>query len=197
MSEQPKKVSRRELFEKVWQTTLKRTSAELGISYVKLVRLCESLNVPRPPNGHWQRLKLGLPVELASLPEPDPHTPEEAIVKPGGSRKATAGRRAAEPEAKETVVETAQPAKSPNEATEALPQPEPTPKSAQPELPPVASAIMNHIRQKACVDFWADSLDWDLAEWQLADLLGLPEGHRRQVKSIIAEVAATKKSYDS
>ncbi|HTR43446.1 MAG TPA: hypothetical protein VMH87_17675 [Pseudomonadales bacterium] len=69
MSNQPTRISRQELYERVWKTTLTQVARELGVTYTELVRTCETLEVPRPPGGYWQRLKLNSPVDIISLPE--------------------------------------------------------------------------------------------------------------------------------
>ncbi len=60
-------ITRQELYEKIWKGPLKQVAEELGTNYVELVRACESLNAPRPPQSHCQRLKRGLPIE--SVPQ--------------------------------------------------------------------------------------------------------------------------------
>jgi hypothetical protein len=60
MSEQAKRISRQELYEKIWMAPLRQVAEEFGTTYVELARVCDELNVPKPTPGHWQRLKLGL-----------------------------------------------------------------------------------------------------------------------------------------
>ena len=82
MSDQAKKISRHELYERVWKATLKKVAEELGTTYAELSRVCDELNVPKPAHGHWQRLQLDLPVEVFPLPEPTPGMALEGLLKP-------------------------------------------------------------------------------------------------------------------
>ena len=75
-----KAITRQELYEKIWKNPLKQVAEELGTNYIELVQASEQLKVPRPSQGHWQRLKLGLPIESIPLQEPDPDTPNEAVL---------------------------------------------------------------------------------------------------------------------
>ena len=87
MSEQAKRISRQELYEKIWIAPLKKVAEELGSNCAELARVCDELNVPKPVPGHWQRLKLGRPIEVFSLPEPTPGMAVEGMLKPKGSPK--------------------------------------------------------------------------------------------------------------
>jgi hypothetical protein len=87
MSEQSKRISRQELYEKIWIAPLKKVAEELETTYTELARVCDELNIPKPAHGHWQRLKLGLPIEVFSLPEPTPGMAVEGMLKPKGSPK--------------------------------------------------------------------------------------------------------------
>jgi len=49
------KITREELFEKVWAQATMKVAKELGISDVGLAKICKKLNVPRPPQGYWAR----------------------------------------------------------------------------------------------------------------------------------------------
>src|SRR3569833_1115717 len=75
-------VTRQELYEKVWQMSLKQLATEWGTTYVLLVAACEVMNVPRPPGGHWVRLSLGLAVEKFQLPEAGLCTQTEVKLEP-------------------------------------------------------------------------------------------------------------------
>ena len=103
----PIRVTRQELYEKVWQMSLKRLADEWGTSYVQLVGACEAINVPRPPGGHWVRLSSGLPVEKFQLPEAGPGNPTEVTLEAKLSRAQRAARSAEKWEA--TAAEAAGP----------------------------------------------------------------------------------------
>src|SRR6185437_15110567 len=87
MSDKAKIIRRQELHEKVWATTLKKVAEDLGITSPEVSRLCETLNVPRPPQGHWQRIKLGLPVEIIPLPDAGAGAVLEAAIEPKKPRQ--------------------------------------------------------------------------------------------------------------
>jgi hypothetical protein len=90
----PVTVTRQELYEKVWQMSLKRLAEEWGTSYLQLVAACELMNVPRPPSGHWVRLSLGHVVGQIPLPEAGPDTPVEVTLEPMLSRAERAAKAA-------------------------------------------------------------------------------------------------------
>lgn len=98
-------VTRQELYEKVWQTSLKRLANEWGTSYVRLVAACEVMNVPRPPGGHWVRLSMGLPVEKCHLLEAGPGTQTEVTLEPQLSRAERTAKSAEERQAEATAAE--------------------------------------------------------------------------------------------
>lgn len=97
-------VTRQELYEKVWQMSLKQLANEWGTGYVQLVAACEVMNVPRPPGGHWVRLSLGLPVEKFQLPEAGPGTPTEFTLEPTLSRAQRAARSTEERQREATAA---------------------------------------------------------------------------------------------
>ena len=102
-------VTRQELYEKVWQMSLKRLADEWGTSYVQLVAACEVMSVPRPPGGHWVRLSMGLPVEKCHLPEAGPGTPTEVTLEPKLSRAQRAAKFAEKRQAEATAAEVSGP----------------------------------------------------------------------------------------
>jgi hypothetical protein len=63
------KLTRDELYERVWQKPIREVAAELGISDVGLAKACRKSNIPLPHQGHWlkkpgparDRLKVLLP----------------------------------------------------------------------------------------------------------------------------------------
>lgn len=63
------KLTREELYERVWQKPIREVAAELGISDVGLAKACRKSNIPLPHQGHWlkkpeparDRLKVLLP----------------------------------------------------------------------------------------------------------------------------------------
>lgn len=61
-------VTREELYRLIWAMPMTKASAQLGISYGKLVQICSALSVPRPAQGHWTRLELGKADPVPPLP---------------------------------------------------------------------------------------------------------------------------------
>jgi hypothetical protein len=75
MSDSPQKISRQELYEKIWATPIVKLGKELGYSYLEMVQLCEKLNIPRPDGGYWYRQQHGGSEERVALPTAHPNTP--------------------------------------------------------------------------------------------------------------------------
>ncbi len=51
--------SREELFALVWEKPTRQVAKELGVSDVAIGKLCERLQVPKPPRGYWARVHSG------------------------------------------------------------------------------------------------------------------------------------------
>ncbi|WP_027891138.1 hypothetical protein [Calidithermus chliarophilus] len=64
------KLTRQELYEKVWSTPARKLQKELGVSDVMIGKLCKKHGVPKPPPGYWARLRAGLAPRRAPLPKP-------------------------------------------------------------------------------------------------------------------------------
>jgi hypothetical protein len=75
MSDSPQKISRQELYEKIWATPIVKLGKELGYSYLEMVQLCEKLNIPRPDGGYWYRRQHGGSEKRVALPTAHPNTP--------------------------------------------------------------------------------------------------------------------------
>jgi len=52
-------LSREELFALVWERPTSEIAKKLGISDVAVGKLCEKLQVPKPPQGDWARVEAG------------------------------------------------------------------------------------------------------------------------------------------
>lgn len=61
-------LTRQELYDMVWNESLTAISKRLNIPYPHLRKVCEAMNVPVPPNGHWSKLRFGKAVEIIELP---------------------------------------------------------------------------------------------------------------------------------
>ena len=53
----------------VWQESLTAISKRLNIPYSHLRKICQEMQVPVPPNGHWSKLQFGKSVEIMELPQ--------------------------------------------------------------------------------------------------------------------------------
>jgi len=63
------KLTRKELYEKVWSKPMVQLAKEFNISDVGLSKICKRFNIPRPGLGHWAKLEHGKPVHKKKLPE--------------------------------------------------------------------------------------------------------------------------------
>jgi len=64
------KVSRQELYEKVWSKPLTQLAKEYKISDVGLRKKCIKNDIPLPKAGHWSKVQHGKKVKRVSLPNP-------------------------------------------------------------------------------------------------------------------------------
>ncbi len=62
-------LTRQELYDQVWQESLTSISKRLNIPYSHLRKICQEMQVPVPPNGHWSKLQYGKEVEIIELPK--------------------------------------------------------------------------------------------------------------------------------
>lgn len=62
------RVTREELYDRVWSTPMSQLAAEFGISDVGLAKICKRLNVPVPHRGYWARIKTGIKIPRPPLP---------------------------------------------------------------------------------------------------------------------------------
>jgi hypothetical protein len=78
MSDQNSKLSREQLYERVWATPLLRMAEEFGISSVALAKRCRKQNIPTPPRGYWAKLEAGKRVAKPPLPPEEQPVPAES-----------------------------------------------------------------------------------------------------------------------
>jgi len=64
----PIRLSREELYERVWSKAVDTVAKECGLSGPGLKKICKRLSVPVPPRGYWAKLKAGKSVRRATLP---------------------------------------------------------------------------------------------------------------------------------
>jgi hypothetical protein len=65
------RLTRAELYEKVWATPMRTLGQEFGISDVGLAKVCRKHNIPVPPVGYWRRKETGYKVTQPPLPAED------------------------------------------------------------------------------------------------------------------------------
>jgi hypothetical protein len=61
--------TRKELYDLVWKEPLSRLAKKYKISDNGLRKICKRMNIPLPPNGHWQKVQYGYKVTPIKLPE--------------------------------------------------------------------------------------------------------------------------------
>ena len=79
-------ITRKELYEKIWSMPTTHLAKELHISDVAIAKICKNLNVPKPPLGYWQKVRLGRHPRQLPLPEIQPGEPTEATITPSDRR---------------------------------------------------------------------------------------------------------------
>lgn len=60
---------RDQLYKEVWSTPKNKLTKKYGISYHRLTKVCEDLNIPTPPLGYWKKLKHNKSVKKTPLPQ--------------------------------------------------------------------------------------------------------------------------------
>jgi hypothetical protein len=68
------KISREDLYRRVWETPLTKLAKEFDISDVGLAKACRKHSIPTPPVGHWAKVAHGKPVLKPALPKSEPST---------------------------------------------------------------------------------------------------------------------------
>ena len=62
------KLSRTELYEKIWNTPTTKLARDFGLSDVALGKICKKHSIPKPPLGYWAKLAHGKTVPRPPLP---------------------------------------------------------------------------------------------------------------------------------
>ncbi len=63
------RLTREELYKKVWAAPMKTTAQEFKLSTSTLANVCRKHNIPLPPVGHWMKVELGHKITPPPLPE--------------------------------------------------------------------------------------------------------------------------------
>lgn len=64
------KLSRQELYDKIWEISVAGVAKEYDIPYQQLMKQVKAANIPIPPSGYWTKLSFGKPVEKTPLNDP-------------------------------------------------------------------------------------------------------------------------------
>jgi hypothetical protein len=84
---EPIRITREELYGKVWTTPATTLAKEFDISDVALAKICQKLNVPKPGRGYWRALEVGEKVKRAPLPPLDADARAETTINPEPHRR--------------------------------------------------------------------------------------------------------------
>ncbi len=63
------RITRKELYQRVWSEAVTRLAKEYGLSDVGFAKLCKRNKIPRPPRGYWARKAVGQKVSAEPLPD--------------------------------------------------------------------------------------------------------------------------------
>lgn len=89
-------VSREDLYKEVWAEPMTTVAARYEVSSSFLARVCQRLNVPRPPRGYWAQRAVGIKLKQPPLPPPTPGQELEWVRDGDAPRRepmASAGRK--------------------------------------------------------------------------------------------------------
>jgi len=80
------KISRTDLYERVWTTPLRTLAKEFGLSDVGLAKLCRRHDIPLPGRGYWVRMQFGKKQERTALPDAIDATAQTIVITAPESR---------------------------------------------------------------------------------------------------------------
>jgi hypothetical protein len=90
MQRQVVRLTRQELYEKMWLRPAISLAAEFGISGRGLGKICRRFEIPVPPRGYWARLAAGKHVTRPPLPSASSDLPSEILIQPSPEAPAAA-----------------------------------------------------------------------------------------------------------
>ena len=82
MERQAVRLTREELYEKMWSRPAIVLAEEFGISGRGLGKLCSRFEIPVPPRGYWAKLAAGKHVTRIPLPTPKSDVASEISIQP-------------------------------------------------------------------------------------------------------------------
>lgn len=89
MERQAVRLTREELYEKMWSRPAISLAEEFGISGRGLGKLCSRFEIPVPPRGYWAKLAAGKHVTRIPLPNAKSEVPYEILFQPSPEPIAT------------------------------------------------------------------------------------------------------------
>ena len=82
MQRQVVRLTRQELYEKMWLRPAISLAEELGVSGRGLGKICSRFEIPVPPRGYWAKLAAGKHVTRTPLPTAKSDVPSEILIQP-------------------------------------------------------------------------------------------------------------------
>jgi hypothetical protein len=70
MAEEPIRLTRKELYDRVWSEAMATLAPKLGLSDVGLAKMCKRMLIPVPGRGYWAKKQAGYKVRQTPLPKP-------------------------------------------------------------------------------------------------------------------------------
>ena len=80
MERQAVRLTRKELYEKMWSRPAIALAEEFGISGRGLGKICSRFEIPVPPRGYWAKLAAGRHVTRIPLPTAKSDVPSEILI---------------------------------------------------------------------------------------------------------------------
>lgn len=78
----PQRITRKDLYDKVWSKAVQQVAAEFGLSGNGLKKACVRLRIPVPPRGYWQAVRSGKRITKPRLPKLAKGSSEETWLSP-------------------------------------------------------------------------------------------------------------------
>ena len=79
------RLSREELYNRVWSEPMRTLATGFGISDVALIKICARADIPTPDRGHWAKKEAGKPTRQIPPPPRAPGMDDEVHIG-GGNR---------------------------------------------------------------------------------------------------------------
>jgi hypothetical protein len=103
MSEDPVKLTREELYKRIWEKPVRQVAEELGISDVGLAKICKKHNIPSPYRGYWARAESGRKPKPTSLPKAKEDAPSEIYFYPRPEAEKVEDKHPLDPDLREEL----------------------------------------------------------------------------------------------